>query len=62
MSRETDDYDNMPSWNDDTGFADHFDDENDCSDVDESNTLVSQPRQVCFHICRSTIVSAILIN
>lgn len=46
MSHETNDYDNMPSWNDDTGFADHFDDGNYCSDVDESNTLVSQPRQV----------------
>lgn len=47
MSHEADNYDNMPSWNDDNGFADHFDDGNDCSDVEESNALVSQPRQVC---------------
>ncbi|KAL1818079.1 hypothetical protein ACET3Z_020653 [Daucus carota] len=46
INHETDNYDNMPSWDDDTGFADHFDDGNDCGDVDESNTLVSQPRQV----------------
>ncbi|XP_074365571.1 condensin complex subunit 2 isoform X2 [Apium graveolens] len=46
MSHEADNYDNMQSWNYDTGFADHFDDGNDRSDGEESNTLVSQPRQV----------------
>lgn len=46
LSHQTDGYNEMSSWDDETGFADHFDDGHDGSDVDDSNALVSQPRQV----------------
>lgn len=42
------DNETFPSWDDDCG---QFDDSNTYnSDVDESTTLVSQPRQVCLLI------------
>ena len=47
VSHQTDGYNEMPSWDDETGFADYFGDENNGGDVDDSNALVSQPRQVC---------------
>lgn len=37
----------FPSWDDDCGAGDQFDDENAYSDVEDSTTLISQPRQVC---------------
>ncbi|KAL1812911.1 hypothetical protein ACET3Z_022976 [Daucus carota] len=46
VSHQTDRYNEMPSWDDETGFADYFGDENNGGDVDDSNALVSQPRQV----------------
>nr|GEX31959.1 condensin complex subunit 2-like [Tanacetum cinerariifolium] len=36
----------FPSWDDDCGAGDQFDDENAYSDVEDSTTLISQPRQV----------------
>ncbi|XP_022759050.1 condensin complex subunit 2-like isoform X2 [Durio zibethinus] len=45
-SREQcDDYDPQPSWEEQSGFG-GFDNEIDHSDVDDSSTLVTQPRQV----------------
>lgn len=48
QSYQTDDYIEIPTWDCETGFGDHFDYGNYGSEVDESNELVSQPRQVCF--------------
>ncbi|TMW94675.1 hypothetical protein EJD97_009948 [Solanum chilense] len=44
--QQSEDFGAMPSWDDDGGFPEAFDDGNTFSDVDESSTLVSQPRQV----------------
>jgi hypothetical protein len=38
----------MPSWDDERGFDGSFDNENDYEYVEDSNDLVSQPRQVGF--------------
>lgn len=38
----------IPSWNDEGGFDGSFDDENDYGEIEESSSLVSQPRQVGF--------------
>lgn len=46
QSHQTDGYDEIPTWDGETGFADHFDDGNYGSEVEDSNALVSQPRQV----------------
>ncbi|KAF6173240.1 hypothetical protein GIB67_026935 [Kingdonia uniflora] len=43
---ENGDFEQMPSWDNESAFSGHFDDGNVHSDVEESNTLVSQPRQV----------------
>ncbi|KDP30777.1 hypothetical protein JCGZ_13720 [Jatropha curcas] len=43
---QSDDYGAMPSWDDGSGFGGDFDDGNAYSDVEDPNTLVSQPRQV----------------
>lgn len=45
--QQSEDFGAMPSWDDDGGFPEAFDDGNAFSDVEESSTLVSQPRQVC---------------
>lgn len=47
-SQQRDDNGPLPSWDDETVFGDQFDDGNGFSDVEEFNTLVSQPRQVGF--------------
>ncbi|KAK0589961.1 hypothetical protein LWI29_020677 [Acer saccharum] len=44
--QETDDYEPSPSWGDENMFDGQFDDRNDQSDGEDSNTLVSQPRQI----------------
>ncbi|KAK6784916.1 hypothetical protein RDI58_018371 [Solanum bulbocastanum] len=44
--QQGEDFGAMPSWDDDGGFPEAFDDGNTFSDVEESSTLVSQPRQV----------------
>lgn len=36
----------QPSWDNESVISDHFDDGNVLSDVEDSTTLVSQPRQV----------------
>ncbi|KAL2464881.1 Condensin complex subunit 2 [Abeliophyllum distichum] len=46
VSQQRDDYGAMPSWDDEGGLGGTFDDGNSYSDVDESSTLVSQPRQI----------------
>lgn len=38
---------NFSSWDDDCVVGGQFDDGNAYSDVEDSTTLVSQPRQVC---------------
>lgn len=45
-SREDDDYENVASWGDENMFGGQYDDGNYESDVEDSSTLVSQPRQV----------------
>lgn len=46
-SREQcDDYEPQPSWDEQSIFGDQFDNEIDHRDVDNSDMLVSQPRQV----------------
>lgn len=42
---QRDDY-GAPTWDDGSGFDDQFDDGSDFNNMEESNTLVSQPRQV----------------
>ncbi|XP_060188895.1 condensin complex subunit 2 [Lycium barbarum] len=44
--QQSEEFGDMPSWDDDGGFPGAFDDGNTFSDVEESSTLVSQPRQV----------------
>ncbi|KAK7839419.1 condensin complex subunit 2 [Quercus suber] len=44
--QQCDDYGPLPSWDDDSAFGGQNDDGNDHSDVEDSSTLVSQPRQV----------------
>ncbi|KAK1568486.1 hypothetical protein Q3G72_025079 [Acer saccharum] len=44
--QETDDYEPSQSWGDENMFDGQFDDRNDQSDGEDSNTLVSQPRQI----------------
>ncbi|WCJ37529.1 Condensin complex subunit 2 [Euphorbia peplus] len=46
LRQQSDDYGAQPSWDDGSAFAGDFDDENGHSDVEDPNTLVSQPRQV----------------
>lgn len=60
--QQSEDFGAMPSWDDDGGFPEAFDDGNTFSDVEESSTLVSQPRQVCsclqiltIYVCVSAI-------
>lgn len=45
-SQQRDDYGALPTWDDESGFDDQFDDGNGYSNMEDSNTLVSQPRQV----------------
>lgn len=44
--QQSEDFGAMSPWDDDGGFPGAFDDDNAFSDVEESSTLVSQPRQV----------------
>lgn len=44
--QQTDDHEGFPSWGNENMFDGQFDDGNDPSDVEGSDTLVSQPRQV----------------
>ncbi|KAL4620088.1 hypothetical protein ACB092_06G128100 [Castanea dentata] len=44
--QQCDDYGPLPSWDDDSAFGGQFDDGNHHSDVEDSSTFVSQPRQV----------------
>lgn len=44
--QQVDDFGVSPSWDDENGFDDAFDDGNFHSDLEDSSTLVSQPRQV----------------
>ncbi|GAV69703.1 Cnd2 domain-containing protein [Cephalotus follicularis] len=44
--QQFDDHEPLPSWGDESMFGGQFDDGNDQSDVEDSHTLVSQPRQV----------------
>ncbi|XP_021659208.2 condensin complex subunit 2 isoform X2 [Hevea brasiliensis] len=44
--QQSDDYGEVPSWDDGNVFGGEFDDGNAYSDVEDPNTLVSQPRQV----------------
>ncbi|KAK3008255.1 hypothetical protein RJ639_014203 [Escallonia herrerae] len=46
LSQKADDYGPLPSWDDASGVGDAFDDGYAYSDVEDSSTLVSQPRQV----------------
>lgn len=46
--QQCDDYGPLPSWDDDSAFGGQYNDGNDHSDVEDSSTLVSQPRQVVF--------------
>ncbi|KAG9154533.1 hypothetical protein Leryth_014974 [Lithospermum erythrorhizon] len=48
ISNQGDGYEATTSWDEEDGHhgGDYFDDRDACSDVDDSNTLVSQPRQV----------------
>uniref|UniRef100_A0A5B7B666 Condensin complex subunit 2 n=1 Tax=Davidia involucrata TaxID=16924 RepID=A0A5B7B666_DAVIN len=46
LNQQRDDYGPLPSWDDESMFVDQFDDGNGHSDVEHSDTLVSQPRQV----------------
>lgn len=46
LSQQRDDNGSLPSWDDETVFGDQFDDGNGFCDVEEFNTLISQPRQV----------------
>ncbi|GFY99154.1 hypothetical protein Acr_13g0005550 [Actinidia rufa] len=45
-SQQRDDYGPLPTWDDENVFGGPFDDGDVHSDVEDSNTLVSQPRQV----------------
>ncbi|KAL7000053.1 hypothetical protein U1Q18_001202 [Sarracenia purpurea var. burkii] len=45
-SQQRDDYGSMPSWDDENVFGGQHDDGDGDSDAENSNTLVSQPRQV----------------
>ncbi|KAM7492361.1 hypothetical protein LguiA_035282 [Lonicera macranthoides] len=45
-SQQRDEYGPMPTWDDEGGFGGEYDDGNAYSDVEDSSTLVSQPRQV----------------
>ncbi|XP_052178447.1 condensin complex subunit 2 isoform X2 [Diospyros lotus] len=45
-SQQRDDYGPLPSWDDENGFDGQYDDGGVHSDLEDSNTLVSQPRQV----------------
>lgn len=45
-NQESDHNGSSPSWDDESGFGAQFDDGNAFSDVEDSSTLVSQPRQV----------------
>ncbi|KAE9456191.1 hypothetical protein C3L33_11902, partial [Rhododendron williamsianum] len=45
-SQHRDDYGPLPTWDDENEFGGQFDDGDAHSDVEDSNTLVSQPRQV----------------
>ncbi|KAG8656133.1 condensin complex subunit 2 isoform X2 [Manihot esculenta] len=44
--QQSDDYGELPSWDDGNVFGGEYDDGNAYSDVEDPNTLVSQPRQV----------------
>lgn len=44
--QQCDDYGPLPSWDDESVFGGQYDDGNVHSDVEDSSTLVSQPRQV----------------
>ncbi|XP_065876406.1 condensin complex subunit 2 [Euphorbia lathyris] len=46
LRQQSDDYGAQPSWDEGSAFAGDFDDENVHSDLEDPNTLVSQPRQV----------------
>jgi condensin complex subunit 2 len=46
--QQADDSGPLPSWDDESAFGGQYDDGNVYSDVDDSSTLVSQPRQVGF--------------
>lgn len=46
MRQQSDDCGPLPSWDDESACGGQFDDGNAYSDVEEPNTLVSQPRQV----------------
>ena len=45
-SQQRHDYGPLPTWDDENVFDGPFDDGDVHSDVEDSNTLVSQPRQV----------------
>ena len=47
--QQVDDFGVSPSWDDENGFDDAFDNGNFHSDIEDSSTLVSQPRQVGIH-------------
>jgi len=44
--QQADDCGPLPSWDGESAFAGQFDDGDAYSDVEDPNTLVSQPRQV----------------
>ncbi|KAM7270086.1 hypothetical protein ACFE04_029300 [Oxalis oulophora] len=46
LRQQYNDSEQFQSWGDDNGFDGQYGDDNDHSDVEDSNTLVSQPRQV----------------
>ncbi|KAL8088056.1 hypothetical protein AgCh_037991 [Apium graveolens] len=45
-SDQTNGYNEIPTWDGETGFVDHFDEGHYGGEADDSNALVSQPRQV----------------
>lgn len=54
LNQHRDDYGPLPTWDDENEFGGQYDDGDAHSDVEDSNTLVSQPRQVgvyLFLIC-----------
>ncbi|KAH7844805.1 hypothetical protein Vadar_031850 [Vaccinium darrowii] len=46
LNQHRDDYGPLPTWDDENEFGGQYDDGDAHSDVEDSNTLVSQPRQV----------------
>lgn len=49
-SQHRDDYGPLPTWDDENEFGGQFDDGDAHSDVEDSNALVSQPRQVGLYL------------